>query len=586
MIMKKTNLSKKIKLGIISLAIAGGSVVSFSFTDSYFEISKNLDIFASLFRELNIYYVDETNPGDLMKTGIDAMLNKLDPFTNYIPESDIEDYRFMTTGQYGGIGSLIRQKGDYVVIAEPYEDFPAHKAGLMAGDKILEVNGKSVKGKTTSEMSKILKGQAGTSVELLIQREGEDKTMKKTLLREEIKIKDVPFFGVVDEGIGYIKLTSFTETASKEVKEALLELKEKQNIKSLILDLRGNGGGLLREAVEIVNLFVEKGNDVVFTRGKLKEWDRTHKALNSPVDLNMPLVVLLDRGSASASEIVSGALQDYDRAVLIGRKTYGKGLVQQTRNLSYNAKLKVTVAKYYIPSGRCIQKLDYSHRNKDGTVSAIADSLIKAFKTKNGRLVYDGAGITPDIKVKEHKYGQITATLVNKNHVFDYATAFRLKKAEISPAKQFSLSESEYNEFTQYLNGKDYSYVTQSENLLKELEKTAEKEKYFQEMKNEFEALRSKLENNKKEDLKKFKPEIKQIMENEIVSRYYYQKGRIVYSLNTDPDVKKAIEVLSDSTLYSSVLKGLYKDPELSAEEEEDELKMIQEEEEGEETGE
>lgn len=544
---------KKIKYFLLIPIIAAFILMSGTVSDNYFEIAKNLDIFATLFKELNIYYVDETNPGDLMKTGIDAMLNKLDPYTNFIPESDIEDYRFMTTGQYGGIGALIRKKDDYVIIAEPYENFPAHKAGLMAGDIILEINGKSAKDKSANEMSKILKGQPGTEVKLLIKREGESANIEKTLVREEVKISDVPYYGMIDENIGYIKLTSFTETASKEVKTAYESLKEKHNMKSLVLDLRGNGGGLLREAVNIVNIFVEKGQEVVSTKGKITEWDKSHRALNNPLDTKIPLVVLIDRNSASASEIVAGALQDLDRAVIIGNKSFGKGLVQQTRNLSYNAKLKVTVAKYYTPSGRCIQKLDYKHRNKDGVVSAIPDSLIAEFKTKNGRVVYDGEGITPDLHVEELRASQISQTLINKMLLFDFATIYRRKNQKIAPAKEFRLTDSEYNEFVKFLESKDYEYTTRSEKVLTDLEKVAKKEKYMEDVQKEYEALKNKLHRNKQEDLIKFKDEIKEILENEIVSRYYYQRGRIENYLSYDPNLKKAKEVLSDEKIYASV---------------------------------
>lgn len=538
---------------LLFIPLVGAIMLFSSNTDNYFEISKNLDIFATLFKELNIYYVDETNPGDLIKSSIDAMLEKLDPYTNFIPESDIEDYRFMTTGQYGGIGALIRKKDSYVIIAEPYEDFPAHKAGLVAGDIILEINGKTAKDKSTSEMSKILKGQPGTEVKLLINRDGETSPVIKTIIREEVKIKDVPYYGMLTDSIGYIKLTSFTETAGKEVKDALETLKEKNNMKSLILDLRGNGGGLLREAVNIVNLFVDKGQEVVSTKGKISEWDRSHKALNSPVDTKIPLTVLIDRNSASASEIVAGALQDLDRAVIIGNKSYGKGLVQQTRNLSYNAKLKVTVAKYYIPSGRCIQKLDYTHRTTDGVVSAIPDSLIAAFKTKNGRVVYDGEGITPDLPVEELRASQISQTLINKMLLFDFASKYRQKHPTIPSAKDFRLTDEEYKELISFLDGKEYDYTTRSEKMLADLEKVAKKEKYLEDVQKEYETLKNKLHRNKNDDLVKFKEEITEILESEIVARYYYQKGRVENYLSHDPDVKKAIEVLSDDSMLASV---------------------------------
>lgn len=545
---------KRFRLHVLMLALAGYALLSYSFVDNYFEVSKNLDIFATLFRELNIYYVDETKPGDLMKKGIDSMLESLDPYTNYIPESEIEDYRYMTTGQYGGIGSLIRQKGDYVVIAEPYEGYPAQKADLRAGDVLLEVNGTSVKGKKTDDISKLLKGTPNTAVKLLIQREGEKKPIEKNVIREEIKIKSVSYYGMISDNVGYIKLTGFTENAANEVKGALIELKKNPNMKSVVLDLRGNPGGLLREAVDIVNIFVEKEQEIVSTRGKVKDWDKVYRASNSPVDLDIPLAVLVDRGSASASEIVSGSIQDLDRGVIIGQRTFGKGLVQQTRPLTYNAQLKVTVAKYYIPSGRCIQALDYSHRNEDGSVDKIADSLTYAFKTKNGRIVYDGGGVNPDIQVEPFKYSNIAGSLSSKSLIFDYATQYRLNHNSLTAARDFRMSDADYEEFVSYLNGKDYDYTTKSEKTLEDLKASAEKEKYFNDIQSEYDALKNKMMHNKKEDLGKFKPEIRELIEEEIASRYYYQKGRLEASLKDDDEVKEAIKVLNDPAKYKTIL--------------------------------
>jgi carboxyl-terminal processing protease len=550
---------KKFKLLIVAVLISGYAVLSYSFVDNYFEVSKNLDIFATLFRELNIYYVDETNPGDLMKKGIDDMLESLDPYTNYIPESEIEDYRYMTTGQYGGIGALIRQQGEYVVVSEPYEGFPAQKADLRAGDRILKINDVDTKGKKTEDISKYLKGQASTTLKLIIEREGEKKPLEKIISREEIKIKSVPYFGMLTKNVGYIKLTGFTENAAGEVKTALLELKKNPDLKSILFDLRGNPGGLLKEAVDIVNIFVEKGTDVVSTRGKVKDWDKIHKALNSPIDLEIPVAVLVDRGSASASEIVSGSLQDLDRGVVIGQRSYGKGLVQQTRPLSYNAQLKVTVAKYYTPSGRCIQALDYSHRNEDGSVAKVPDSLITAFKTKNGRIVYDGGGVAPDVNVEVQKYSAILASLVTKNLIFDYATKFRAAHASIAAAKEFKLTNAEYDAFVEYLNGKDYDYTTKTEKTIEELKADAKDDKNFDAISADIDALKLKIIHNKKEDLVKYSAEIKEFLEEEIASRYYFQNGRLEASFKDDKEIKEGIALLNDSERYKKILTTVVK---------------------------
>ncbi len=550
---------KKFKILILVALIGGYSVISYSFVDNYFEVSKNLDIFATLFRELNIYYVDETNPGDLMKKGIDDMLGSLDPYTNYIPESEIEDYRYMTTGQYGGIGALIRQQGDYVVISEPYEGFPAQKADLRAGDRVLKINDIDTKGKKTDDVSKILKGQPSTAIKLLIEREGEKKPLEKIINREEIKIKSVSYSGMIAPTIGYIKLTGFTENAGNEVKEALVGLKKNPQFKSLIFDLRGNPGGLLKEAIDIVNLFEDKGTEIVSTRGKVKDWDKIYKAANIPIDMTIPMAVLVDRGSASASEIVSGSIQDLDRGVVIGQRSYGKGLVQQTRPLSYNAQLKVTVAKYYTPSGRCIQALDYSHRTEDGAVNKVPDSLISAFKTKNGRIVYDGGGIAPDITLEPQKYSSILASLVTKNLIFDYATKYRIAHSTIIAARDFKLTDAEYNEFITFLYGKDYDYTTKIEKTLEELKKNAKEDKTLDSISSDIEGLKIKLMHNKKTDLVKYKPEIKEFLEEEISSRYYFQNGRLEASLKDDPELKEALTVLNDSDRYKKILTTIVK---------------------------
>lgn len=549
-------MTQKFKKYILIVSITLASVFSVGFVDSYFEVSKNLDIFATLFRELNIYYVDDTDPGELMKTGIDAMLESLDPYTNYIPESNIEDYKLMTTGQYGGIGALIQQHGEHVVISEPYEGFGAYKAGLWAGDRLLKIDGKDVTDKSTSEIRDLLLGQPGTTLNITVERPGTEEPIEKKVVREEVKIDDVPYYKMYSNDIAYIKLNGFTESAGAEVKAAFAKLKE-QNAKSLILDLRGNGGGLMKEAIDIVNYFVPKGSEVVSTKGKISDWDKVYKATAMPIDIEIPIVVLIDEMSASASEIVSGALQDHDRAVIIGNRSFGKGLVQQVRPLSYNSKLKVTVAKYYTPSGRCIQKLDYSHKDMDGKVNAIPDSLIREFKTlKTYRPVFDGMGIEPDIKVEKKEISDIATSLYLKNHLFDYATEFKLKNNAIPEVAAFTISDEEYEKFVKFLEGKDYDYTTDSEALLEKLEEAAKADKYFKSLESEYYALLNKLKHNKEEDLFTFKEEIKYILETEIATRYYYQKGKMEASLKTDPVMEKAIEVLSDKQKYDAIFAG------------------------------
>lgn len=529
-------------------------MLSFSkFDDINFEISKNLDIYFTLFKELNLYYVDEKAPADLVKTSIDKMLQTLDPYTVYIPESQMEDYKLMTTGEYGGIGALIRKSGEYIVIAEPYENFPAYKAGLKAGDLILEVDGNSIKGKSSEDISNVLKGQPNSTLKLLLKRPGVEKEFEKEIVREEIKINSVPYSGLISEGIGYIRFSSFTQNSGEEVKNAFLDLKEKYNIKSLVLDLRGNPGGLLLEAVNITNLFVKKGEEVVSTKGKISEWNKTYKTVNQAIDAEIPIVALVNRSSASASEIVSGAFQDLDRAVIVGERTFGKGLVQTTRPLSYNSKLKVTTAKYYIPSGRCIQALDYAHRNEDGSVGKIPDSLITEFSTKNGRKVFDGGGVMPDIEVKPIYLSKIAVSLVAENYIFDYATLYANKHENIDSASTFSITDEDYTDFISYLNDKDFDYNTISERKLDELIEITEKEKYYDSAKEEFDILKQKIAHDKNKDLQTFKEEIIELLNEEIISRYYYQKGRIQFALTKDPEVEKAIEVLNNKEEYEAV---------------------------------
>ena len=519
-----------------------------------FELTKNLEIFIELYKNLNIYYVDDVNPAELIQTGIDAMLKSLDPYTVFYAESDAEDFRFLTTGSYGGIGSTISTKDDKIVITEPYEGFPAQKSGLRAGDVILEVNGKSAIGKSSDEITTLLKGQPGTSVEILIERPGTEKPFNVTIERENVTLKNVPYYGMLDNNIGYIILSGFKRDAAKDVKDALLDLKNNNDLKGLVLDLRGNPGGLLIEAVKIVNIFVDKGELIVSTRGKVESWNNEYKTFDQPLDTEIPLVVLVNSGSASASEIVAGSIQDLDRGVIIGERTLGKGLVQTTKALVYNTQMKVTTSKYYIPSGRCIQEIDYSHKDKDGKAIKIADSLKHEFKTKNGRIVYDSKGIAPDIKVGDEKYNDLLRNLMTERVIFDFATQYRLNHDEIADAAEFKLTDEDYNKFIEFVSGQDFTYQTATEKQLEKLKEKAEKDKYLDEIEDELTAIESAINESKKGELKTYQEMILPFIENEIVSRYYYQTGRILNRLENDKEIEKAIEVLISEQAYSEVL--------------------------------
>jgi len=474
------------------------------------------------------------------------MLSSLDPYTTYIPESEMDDFNFQTTGEYGGIGALIRKSGDYAIIADPYKNFPAANGGLKAGDKLLEIDGKQIKGMEISKVSELLKGEPNTQLTILYERPGTKGSSKVTLTRQQIVIPNVPYYGMANEHTGYIRLSNFTTGASAEVKNALTDLKKNPEMTGLILDLRGNPGGLLIEAVRISNLFVDKGELIVSTKGKVKQWDSDYYTTQYPVDKETPLVILVNRGSASAAEIVTGALQDLDRAVIVGQRTFGKGLVQTTRKLSYNAQLKVTTAKYYIPSGRCIQALDYSHRNEDGSVGVIPDSLITAFKTKNGRTVYDGGGILPDYTVIPDLYSDISINLYAKNLIFDYATLYANSHASIPPADEFSLSDEDYKNFEDFVLERGFEYESTSERDLDKLIKTAKSDKYYDNASKEFEALKEKLSHNVSRDLETFKKDILSLLDQEIAGRYFYDSGRILSQLRDDVQLEKAKSILNN----------------------------------------
>jgi carboxyl-terminal processing protease len=522
--------------------------------EQYFEISKNLTLFSEVYKNINLNFVDETNPGELMKTGIDAMLKSLDPYTNYIPESNIEDYRMMQSGQYGGIGSLIQKREEYIMITNPYENFPAQKAGIKAGDKIINIDGKSVVGKSADEVSELLKGAKNTEVILTIKRTSESNPIEVKITRELIKIPTVPYYSMLNDKVGYIKLTQFLGTSSSEFTAAFKELKDSNELEGLVLDLRGNPGGLLNESVNIVNLFVPKGTKVVETKGRDKKNNFTYVAKNKPMDTKIPLVVLIDEGSASASEIVSGALQDLDRAVVVGNQSFGKGLVQQQINMEYNSMIKITIAKYYTPSGRCIQKLDYSDRNTSGEGSSISDSLVNTFTTKNGRPVTDGRGVSPDIEIERKPLTPISIALLRENIIFDFATEYYYSNSSISKASDFLITEADYKEFIAFALKREFKYSTGSEKVLQRLKKIAEDEQYYESSELEFEALVEKLSPNKNRDLVKFEEEIKRMIESDIVTRYYYQTGQMENDLKHDECVIKAIEIINNSKEYSLIL--------------------------------
>ena len=522
-----------------------------------FEIAKSLDIYNSLLCELNLNYVDEINPGELNETAIKAMLDGLDPYTVFILESDIENAKFMTTGEYGGIGALIQYDGEYTRISEPYYGWPAQKADLIAGDVILEVNGVDCKKKNTQQVSEMLKGQPGTEVTLKIKRYGEEKPLTKVLKREKVKIDNIPYYTVFDNGIAYLSLSGFTRDAAKEMKEKVLEMKNNHELKGFILDLRGNGGGLMNEAVDIVNFFVPKGKMVVSMRGKAANANSVHPTTNDPVDLEIPLAILVDGSSASASEIVAGAIQDYDRGVIIGQRTFGKGLVQNILPLSYNTQMKVTVAHYYIPSGRCIQEIDYSH--KKDTTQTKTDTLGKAFQTVHGRTVYEGHGIMPDVKVDRDPYATVTAYLYGKNYIFDYANKFYSEHKSIDSADRFQIDEATYRDFMKFVKDKNFTYTTESEKAIEKLKKVAKEEGYLDKIQPQIEQLEKNFAAEKENDLISNRKDIEELLRSEIVGRYYFQKGRIVASLKDDPDLKRAFEILLNTNgkdEYHSILSG------------------------------
>lgn len=541
------------KVKIIVFAIVLGALMPVQ-AQNDFEIAKNIDIFITVMRELNAKYADEITPGDLTKTAIDAMLASLDPYTNYYPETQIEDVKMLTAGQYGGIGALIQQRDKNVIISELYKDCPAQKSGLLPGDVILKIDGKSAEGKTSSDVSSILKGQPGSTLTMEVFRPTKNKKLTFNIERKEIKLPNIPYHGMIDDQIGYIKLDQFTERAGDEVKDAFLDLKKK-GMTALVLDLRNNGGGLLQEAVKIMNIFVDQNVTIVTTKGKIAEQNNTFKTRMPVTDKEIPVVVLVNEYSASASEIVSGAFQDLDRAVIVGKKSFGKGLVQNIVPLSYNATMKITVSKYYIPSGRCVQKIDYFNKDTLNPGKPIPDSLAQAFKTKNGRTVYDKGGIEPDVYTPEIEASEILLSLVLNNLVFDYANKYFSEHTIIPPANEFTVDEALYADFVNFLKNKNYDYTTETEEVLKDLKESAEADHYFKDIESYYNQMSEQIKRNKAADLQTYKKEISEYLASEIASRYYYQEGRICSQLTSDPDIKEAKSILKDPKRYRSILK-------------------------------
>lgn len=556
MFIQKTTRKTKIIILTSIVFLFFGFIHKDKFFDNYFEISKNIDIFTRLVREINMVYVDDVEPNKFVRTGIDAMLKSLDPYTQFISASEIEDYRFMSTGQYGGIGATISKRNGKVIVIEPYPESPAYKAGIRAGDEIIQIDNEKVENTKleNTDVRNLLRGQPKTKVKVIVKKpNGNIETY--LIERDEIKVKNVPYYGMIDNETGYIVLSGFTKDAAFEVKQAFETLKSQNpSLKGIILDLRGNPGGLLFEAIEIANFFIPKGEKVVETKGKMESSMKVYTAKNNPLDLQIPIAVLINGKSASASEIVSGVLQDLDRGVVVGRKSFGKGLVQATRPLSYNTQLKVTTSKYYTPSGRCIQAIDYGHRDEEGAATKIPDSLKKAFKTKAGRTVYDGGGIEPDIAVEEKEIHRITEELLSQYIIFDFATDFVQKNPTILPAKDFKITDAIYNDFVQFAQNKMFKFDTKSEKQIEQVEKVLDTEGYS-DLKSDLQELKNKLANKKKNDIYKYKSEIIPFLQREIVSRYYLAPGAIENSFQYDNDISEACKVLKDKVRYNSILK-------------------------------
>lgn len=550
---------RKLRIRLI-LILCGCSLLSFDGGGNYFEISKNIDMFTTMYKELNSYYVDDIEPNAFMQRGMDAMLDGLDPYTVFISEADIEDYRFQTTGRYGGIGCYVRQYDEHIVVSEVIQGYGADKAGIKGGDRILFVDGVDVKSFATDEVGDLMRGEPNSQVTMRIERlqpNGAYTELEVRPTRQEIQVLNVPFYGMINEQVGYIKLSNFMEDAAAEVENAFIDLRDgNTQMQSVILDLRGNPGGLLREAVKICNLFIEKNELVVETKGRLSEWDAEFKTRDNPVDLEMKVVVLINHSSASASEIVSGTLQDLDRGVVIGERSYGKGLVQTTRPLSYNAQLKLTTAKYYIPSGRCIQALNYAERRDDGSVGRIPDSLIQEFTTRNGRVVYDGGGIMPDLEVEMPALSDIAYTLLSEQLIFDYATIFQSNNDSLPVIpSEYYVSDELFTAFAKWIRAQSFEYTTQSEDALDSLRIKSKEDGYYEAIKETLDALDIELSRDKGADIEKHEDELRQLLNEEIVRRYFYEQGSIESSFQYDQQIQQACSVLANEASYNAYLQ-------------------------------
>lgn len=545
---------RKLKYALLGAAALAGVLIVTGAAKDEFAFGKDMEILVNIFRDINLYYVDETDPDKLLQDAANGMTSQLDPYTEYMAAKEMEDFTVITSGKYGGIGAVIRKKGDYVLIAEPYEGSPADKAGLQAGDKILAINGEDAKGFTTENVSSKLKGDPGTNVKLKVEKFYTGQEEQITIRRERISMQPVPYYGFIADGIGYIRHTDFSEDCSRDMLYALMELKKDGKLKGLVLDYRHNGGGIMDEAVKVLSMFVPRGTEVVSMKGRTPEMTKAYRTENSPVDLELPIAVLVSSGSASAAEIVAGAVQDLDRGVLIGQRTFGKGLVQTTRPVGYNSYLKVTMAKYYIPSGRCIQAVDYAHRAEDGSVRSVPDSLIKEFSTAAGRKVYDGGGVMPDIKVPADYLSTFTILAYAKGYIEEYVdTYLHANQAKVDP-ETFSLGDTAYAQFKESMKDKDMGYESETLKTLKTLKEKAEQELYYDKIKDAVSQMEADLKDDKERDLDLYKPQLVKLIEDDIVLRQHYKKGMIRRDIANDREVKEAIALLSDTARYRTIV--------------------------------